>query len=251
MVVLKKHFIIIFFFILSSCAKDGFIEFDPEPTIFGAWIGDSVYYYSLANDSIFLNNKTSYSVFSPPDTFNFYNNYTYNHVFYSLGKTGGEIVLDSGDFVFLNDSIFLNNNSAYSIDVLGFEKLVLIKKSLTEDSLIKYTYKKNIPLVSYSQDVFPIWENMCLNCHYKNSKYVPLIPLEEGYNNLINGQSVNGDYVDFPYYIDTINPENSLLYLKITGDAPGSVMPQPPYSPLPGYQKKLILKWIKQGSLFN
>ena len=137
------------------------------------------------------------------------------------------------------------------MDLQLLEKLILLKSSFEEDSLIKYVYKKNVSLVSYSQDIFPIWENMCSNCHYKNSKYVALSPLSEGYNNLIKGSSVNGDYSDFANYVDTLSPENSLLYLKIEGLAPGSIMPQPPYSPLPDYQRKLILKWIKQGALFN
>ena len=235
----------------SSCVKDSFIEVAPEPIIFGTWIGDSVYYYKTLNDSMFLNNTLVYSVFSPPDTFIFYKKNQYKHVFYSVGKLGGFFDVDSGYFSINNDSVFLNFNKSFFIDSLGFEKLVLLKPSFNGDSLVKYVYKKNFSLLSYSQDIFPRWENMCSNCHYKNSKYVALSPLSVGYNNLINDSSVNGDYSNFADYVDTLNPENSLLYLKIEGTAPGSIMPQPPYSPLPDYQRKLILKWIKQGALFN
>ena len=255
MVVLIRVFVVLLFFVFNSCVKDSFVEVVPLPSILGEWTGDTVYYYDVVNDSLFLKNLQTYSVFFPPDTLNFYQQNKYSRVFYSVGKMGGGFVQDSGDFVFTRDSLFLSSktlqSSFFSVDTLGFERFSFSKKTNNGDSLVRFVYKKKPSLVSYSAEIFPIWENMCSNCHYKNSKYVSLVPLLEGYQNLINGVSTNGDYSAYPNYIDTTNPLNSLLYLKIVGTAPGSIMPQPPYSPLPEYQRKIILKWIEQGALFN
>tara|TARA_Y100000746_G_scaffold230840_1_gene243259 strand:+ start:1064 stop:1831 length:768 start_codon:yes stop_codon:yes gene_type:complete len=255
MVVLIRVFVVLLFFVFNSCVKDSFVELSPTPSVLGEWTGDTVYYYGIVGDSLFLKNFQTYSVFSPPDTFVFYQQGAYSRVFYSVGKMGGAFVKDSGDFVFTGDSLFLSSktlqNGVFSVSYLGFERFSFSKKTISGDSLVRFVYKKKPSLVSYSAEIFPIWENMCSNCHYKNSKYVSLVPLLEGYQNLINGVSTNGDYADYPDYIDTINPLNSLLYLKIEGTAPGSIMPQPPYSPLPEYQRKIILKWIEQGALFN
>ena len=71
--------------------------------------------------------------------------------------------------------------------------------------------------------------------HYKISPY--LTPAE-AYYELISGG-----------YVNTISPEQSLLYLKVSGTKAGVRMPQS--GNLSDYDIKKILDWIKFGAPNN
>jgi hypothetical protein len=91
--------------------------------------------------------------------------------------------------------------------------------------------------VTLSQDIIPIFNKSCnlSGCHSTGGQ-VPNLSSSAAYSSLIIGN-----------YIDKAAPENSFLYLKMTGKK-GTVMP------VGGMNKEynaLILAWIKQGANNN
>ncbi|HET9824500.1 MAG TPA: hypothetical protein VFP87_04165 [Chitinophagaceae bacterium] len=91
--------------------------------------------------------------------------------------------------------------------------------------------------VTFSQDIIPIFNASCntSGCHSSGGQR-PDLTAPNAYNSLSTGG-----------YVDKDNPENSLLYLKVSGQK-GTPMP-------PGGVNKeysaLILAWIKQGANNN
>lgn len=91
--------------------------------------------------------------------------------------------------------------------------------------------------VTFSQDIQSIFTKSCAlsGCHSTGGQ-APNLTLTASYNSLIIGN-----------YINKTSPENSYLYLKMTGKK-GTVMP------VGGMNKDynaLILAWIKQGANNN
>jgi hypothetical protein len=91
--------------------------------------------------------------------------------------------------------------------------------------------------VTLSQDIIPIFNKSCnlSGCHSSGGQ-VPNLSSSAAYSSLVIGN-----------YIDKTVPENSFLYLKMTGKK-GTVMP------VSGINKEynaLILAWIKQGANNN
>ena len=89
--------------------------------------------------------------------------------------------------------------------------------------------------VSYQQDVQPIWNAACTECHGN-------IPpnLEDGvsYANLINGG-----------YVVAGDSQNSVLYQSLLGINGVSLMP--PSGKLPDSQINIVKKWIDDGAENN
>ena len=92
--------------------------------------------------------------------------------------------------------------------------------------------------ISFNSVIQPILTSDCLGsgCHSVSGGIPPF--LEEGlaYDNLIYGN-----------YVDTANPESSILYVRIS--ASSNIMP--PAGKLPELEIQQILVWIKQGALNN
>ena len=91
--------------------------------------------------------------------------------------------------------------------------------------------------VTFAQDILPIFSKSCAlsGCHSTGGQ-TPNLTLTAAYNSLIIGN-----------YINKTSPENSFIYLKMTGKK-GTVMP------VGGMNKDynaLILAWIKQGANNN
>ncbi len=89
--------------------------------------------------------------------------------------------------------------------------------------------------VSFSESIIPIFEMSCLGtgfCHDEGDK-APILTEARAYDELINGG-----------FIDTDNPEQSILYQKIE---PGASMAQ--YTT--AQERALILQWIEEGALNN
>ncbi len=91
--------------------------------------------------------------------------------------------------------------------------------------------------VEFRNDIIPIFNNSCAlaGCHNSGGK-APDLSDANAYNSLVNGS-----------YVNTSNPENSELFLWMTGKR-GSPMP------LSGTNKDynaLVLAWIKQGAQNN
>ncbi|MGI9532824.1 hypothetical protein [Lutimonas sp.] len=91
-------------------------------------------------------------------------------------------------------------------------------------------------VVSYEQDIMPLWEGECVSCHQGNTP--PDLRPANSYNSLLNGFVVAGD------------SENSILYLSLI-HAPG-IAPMPTAtSKWPSGQTDLVKAWIDQGALDN
>lgn len=92
--------------------------------------------------------------------------------------------------------------------------------------------------VSYAIDIQPLFNASCIEsgCHNTGGK-APDLTADKSYNALINGN-----------YIDVGNPENSSLYLWLTGK---KATPMPPGAFNPGNINNLTLAWIQQGALNN
>ena len=87
--------------------------------------------------------------------------------------------------------------------------------------------------VSYSQDIQTYFDAKCVGCHMTGTG-VPLnLEAEVSYANLFIGN-----------YVDTLNPESSVLYVKIS---PGQSMAQ--YASDKDRQNTLL--WIEQGAKNN
>jgi hypothetical protein len=91
--------------------------------------------------------------------------------------------------------------------------------------------------VSFSQDIIPIFNNSCntSGCHSSGGQ-TPNLSQTNAFNSLITGN-----------YIDKSDPENSIIYQKMTGKR-GTPMP------VSGVNKNyaaIILAWIKQGANNN
>lgn len=86
--------------------------------------------------------------------------------------------------------------------------------------------------ISYSEDIQPFFDASCISCH--NGGGLPLnLQASVSYAELIFGD-----------YIDTADPDNSLLYTKINT---GGSMEQ--YAT--DLERSMTLKWIKQGAKNN
>jgi hypothetical protein len=91
--------------------------------------------------------------------------------------------------------------------------------------------------VTFSQDIIPVFNKSCnlSGCHSAGGQ-VPNLTPTAAYNSLIIGN-----------YVDKASPENSYIYLKMTGKK-GSVMPP---SGMNKDYNALMLAWIQQGALNN
>lgn len=91
--------------------------------------------------------------------------------------------------------------------------------------------------VSFAQDIIPIFNKSCslTGCHTTGGQTPNLIQAN-AYNSLIIGN-----------YVDKNDPENSIIYLKMTGKK-GTPMP---VSGVNSDYAALILAWIKQGANNN
>ena len=91
--------------------------------------------------------------------------------------------------------------------------------------------------VTFSQDIIAIFNKSCnmTGCHSAGGQ-TPNLTESNAYNSLIIGN-----------YINKENPENSVLYLKVSGQ---KGTPMPPSGVNKEYAA-LILAWIKQGANNN
>jgi hypothetical protein len=86
--------------------------------------------------------------------------------------------------------------------------------------------------ISYAGDMQPFFDKKCVSCH--NGTGIPLnLEASGSYSELIFGN-----------YIDTSDPANSKLYVKMT---PGESMEQ--YAT--DMERSMTLKWIEQGAKNN
>lgn len=85
--------------------------------------------------------------------------------------------------------------------------------------------------VSFSEQIEPVFQDKCITCHSSTS---PILTTGNAYDNLINGN-----------YVDTVMPEQSVLYEKLNDGHPGG------NEALSPTELALILKWIREGAKNN
>jgi hypothetical protein len=92
-------------------------------------------------------------------------------------------------------------------------------------------------LVYYNSNVVPILARACDSpgCH-NTGDIPPDLTAENAYDELVGGG-----------YVNTTLPTSSILYLRITGNSAGALMP--PAGRLPQSDIDIILAWIKKGAL--
>jgi hypothetical protein len=99
---------------------------------------------------------------------------------------------------------------------------------------VDYTPNPNDTLdtISFSAEIQPIFDSKCVACHATQS---PRLTAGNSYDNLTTGG-----------YIDTTDPENSVIYLKLKDEQHPS-----PSTTFTAAQLALLLQWITQGALNN
>lgn len=86
--------------------------------------------------------------------------------------------------------------------------------------------------VNFSVHVQPIFDANCISCHASQA-FPPILLENVAYNNLFTGG-----------YIDTVQADQSGLYIKIQSSHPDQFVPTL-------QEKELILKWIEEGAKNN
>ena len=89
-------------------------------------------------------------------------------------------------------------------------------------------------IISFSNYIMPLMISKCAvsGCHEGTS--APNLTAGKAYTNLVDGA-----------FVDTLNAEQSILYLRINGGG------MPPANPLPASDISKVLLWIKQGAQNN
>jgi uncharacterized membrane protein len=85
--------------------------------------------------------------------------------------------------------------------------------------------------IRFATDIQPIFTDKCVTCHASTN---PVLTAGSAYNNLIDGD-----------YVNTSDPENSVLYVTILSGHPGGS------SSASGTERALILRWIEEGAQDN
>lgn len=91
-------------------------------------------------------------------------------------------------------------------------------------------------VVSYSNDIMPLWEGDCVRCHQGNTP--PDLRPANSYESLLNGFVVKNE------------SENSILYLSLIHADGVSPMPNE-NTRWPASQTELVKAWIDQGAENN
>ena len=100
--------------------------------------------------------------------------------------------------------------------------------------------------VSYASDVQPIYDANCVGCHGDGGNAGLDLRPGLSFTNLVRIPSTESGLAR----IEPGEPENSWLYLKITGQQSfGDQMP--PGSPLSADMTDLVRTWIEEGALDN
>jgi len=123
---------------------------------------------------------------------------------------------------------------------------ILFSCSESKDEIgpVEIRVNERIDPVFFIEEIIPIFDQHCLYCHseehtmHHHYKISPYLTASEAYYELISGG-----------YVDTISPEQSLLYLKVAGTTAGIRMP--PSGKLSDYEIQKILGWINYGAPNN
>lgn len=105
--------------------------------------------------------------------------------------------------------------------------------------------------VSFARDIVPIFQANCAGCHDPggSSGIVLRLSEEAAYEELVNRHSVQAPEL---IYIVPGDPQNSLLYLKVSRDDPPVGLRMPRFAPpLTTGEIAMIEEWIADGAPDN
>jgi hypothetical protein len=131
--------------------------------------------------------------------------------------------------------------------------LIFIIHSCTKD---KVAQPVDNSTVSFKNDIYPVFSSTghCSNsgCHGTDGSSIPphMYSLDSAYTSLLRDTSSN--LSGYPF-VDTLNPANSFVYIKLTDPNPpdgGARMPEDGGYLSDEFTAKL-LKWIEQGAHNN
>lgn len=95
--------------------------------------------------------------------------------------------------------------------------------------------------VSFTNEIQPIFNSYCISCHNETHPYLNLKSCCSWFELMATGYNAP--------YLDTINPEQSTLYKRITGVV-APVMP-PSGNTLAETDINIIKKWMEEGAKNN
>ncbi len=117
--------------------------------------------------------------------------------------------------------------------IAGFATMVMmiLVTSCRYDEVLPEVVELPDDPVSYALDIQPIFDAKCISCH--GGGISPNLSFDVSYNELITNDLIN-----------TEDPENSLLYLKITNEGDLHIDAN-------NNERALLLKWIEEGAENN
>ena len=119
--------------------------------------------------------------------------------------------------------------------------LILIGIGLSFTACYYDTYPEaEVPeVVSYKDNIQPLWNNDCIECHSGN--VAPDLRAANSYESLLDGG-----------FVIPGNADESILYLSLFEGTGVSLMPPKPNGPWPDSpNRKLVEDWINQGAKDN
>lgn len=128
-------------------------------------------------------------------------------------------------------TIMLKRKIYKSVRIVLLIAFSVLMSSCYFDTIIQIE-EEVIDDVSFSDDVQPLLNTVCISCH-NGTVTVPNLTEGQAYQSLVNGGYLNVD-----------DPEESLLFQKINSDHPYS-------GALSASEINLIAQWMAEGGLDN
>lgn len=130
------------------------------------------------------------------------------------------------------------------ITIISFWLLVTACEKDKGPLIIKPPPVPGDTMISFKNVIQPIFDSHCITCHNISHIFLDLRADYSWYD--LHTQNAHGVHAP---YIDTINPENSILIQRLRG-VELDIMP-PNAAPLPASTVDTVAKWMLQGAKDN
>ena len=102
---------------------------------------------------------------------------------------------------------------------------------------------------SWSEDVYPIFMSRCAGCHGMSGGLSFGGGASAAYDRLVNADATHNDCMPATDRVEPGSPDQSVLFLKISGTSCGGRMPAGGAPPLDAAQIETIRAWIAAGAM--